>query len=131
MEDPGSMPWNPTFISGTITSCFWDTETSGLATSDGGTAKTTLEMKTAATYTNWDFSMIWSITPLLNSGYPDFTTGVITEAPTASAQTFCSGATVANLVATGTDLQWYDVETAGTALASTTVLATGTYYVSQ
>jgi alpha-tubulin suppressor-like RCC1 family protein len=29
-----------------------------------------------------------------------------TDPPTASAQTFCSGATIANLVATGTDLQW-------------------------
>ena len=56
---------------------------------------------------------------------------VVTVAPTASAQTFCASATVANLVATGTDLKWYDVETAGTALASTTALATGNYFVSQ
>jgi hypothetical protein len=56
---------------------------------------------------------------------------VVPVAPTAGAQTFCASATVANLVATGTDLKWYDVETAGTALASTTVLATGNYFVSQ
>ena len=52
-------------------------------------------------------------------------------APTASAQTFCGSKTVADLVATGSNLKWYDVATNGTALASTTPLATGTYYVSQ
>ncbi len=52
-------------------------------------------------------------------------------APIASAQTFCTGATVANLVATGTNLQWYDIIIGGTALVSTTVLASGTYYVTQ
>ncbi len=54
-----------------------------------------------------------------------------TSAPTADAQIFCNGATVASLVATGTDLKWYDVPTTGTPLASTTPLTTGTYYVSQ
>jgi sugar lactone lactonase YvrE len=52
-------------------------------------------------------------------------------APTASAQTFCGSASVANLVATGTNLQWYNVATGGTALASTVVLTSGNYYVSQ
>ncbi|MGC4040186.1 MAG: T9SS type A sorting domain-containing protein [Flavobacterium sp.] len=55
----------------------------------------------------------------------------ITAAPTALAQTFCNGATVSNLVATGTTLKWYNVSGGGTALASSTALATGTYYVSQ
>lgn len=55
----------------------------------------------------------------------------ITPAPTVSNQEFCNIATVANLVATGTALQWYNVATGGTALASTTALTTGTYYVSQ
>ena len=55
----------------------------------------------------------------------------VTTAPTATAQTFCNSATVADLVATGTDLQWYADATGGTALASTTALATGNYYVSQ
>jgi hypothetical protein len=52
-------------------------------------------------------------------------------APTASAQTFCGNKTVADLVATGTNLKWYNVATNGTALASTTAITTGTYYVSQ
>ena len=54
-----------------------------------------------------------------------------TPAPVAPAQSFCTTATVANLTATGTNLQWYDVTTGGTALAPTTLLTTGTYYVSQ
>ena len=50
--------------------------------------------------------------------------------PTASSQTFCS-ATVASLVATGTALKWYAAATGGSALASTTALASGTYFVTQ
>ncbi|WP_367175040.1 putative Ig domain-containing protein, partial [Flavobacterium sp.] len=63
-----------------------------------------------------------------------FATGTGTSAPaapTASNQTFCNSATVANLVATGTALKWYSVATGGTALTSTTALSTGNYYVSQ
>ena len=43
--------------SGTVTDCFWDIETSGQATSDGGTGKTTAEMQTAGTFleAGWDF----------------------------------------------------------------------------
>ena len=52
-------------------------------------------------------------------------------APTASAQTFCNAATVADLMATGTGLQWYDLATGGSALTAATALATGNYYVSQ
>ena len=56
-------------------------------------------------------------------------------APTASAQTFCSGATVASLVATGetgATFKWYTASTGGTALATTAALTNGTtYYVSQ
>ena len=53
-------------------------------------------------------------------------------APTASAQTFCSSATVANLVATGTAIKWYAASTGGTAFDTNTALVTGTtYYASQ
>ena len=56
-----------------------------------------------------------------------------TPAPTASTpQEFCDTATVANLVATGTTIQWYDVSTGGTPLADTTALVDGqTYYATQ
>ena len=54
-------------------------------------------------------------------------------APTgAASQTFCTGATLAQLSATGTALQWYATPTGGTALPSTTVLMNGsTYYATQ
>ena len=56
----------------------------------------------------------------------------VPTSPSASAQTFCSAAspTVASLTpAPSTTIKWYNVATAGTALATTTALATGTYYV--
>ncbi|MFZ4679580.1 MAG: T9SS type A sorting domain-containing protein [Flavobacterium sp.] len=51
--------------------------------------------------------------------------------PTASAQSLCKSSTVANLVATGSNLKWYSAATGGSALATTTLLTTKTYYVSQ
>ncbi len=57
---------------GTITNCFWDTETSGQATSDGGIGKTTAQMKNKSTFriAGWDFMTIWSICSGINSNYP-------------------------------------------------------------
>ncbi|RWW98742.1 YDG domain-containing protein [Flavobacterium cerinum] len=55
----------------------------------------------------------------------------ITPAPTAGPLTFCHSATVANLIATGTDLKWYGYSTSGPVLENTTSLTTGNYYVSQ
>jgi hypothetical protein len=54
--------------SGTISNSFWDTETSGLTTSNGGTGKTTLEMQMEATFTNagWNFQDIWAM-----ASYPE------------------------------------------------------------
>lgn len=71
-----------------IVDSFWDTETSGLANSSGGTGKTTNEMKDLDTYTtaanldegSWDFignenddsgdDDIWGLTSEINDGYP-------------------------------------------------------------
>ncbi|MBU1711861.1 MAG: filamentous hemagglutinin N-terminal domain-containing protein [Proteobacteria bacterium] len=47
---------------GPIVSSYWDTQTSGRATSDGGTGRTTAQMKQQATFTGWDFVNIWGIT---------------------------------------------------------------------
>jgi hypothetical protein len=56
----------------------------------------------------------------------------IPAAPTATAtQEFCNGATVADLTATGSGIQWYTAATGGTALASGTELTTGSYFASQ
>jgi len=55
---------------GSVYLSLWDTETSGQATSAGGTPKTTAEMKTMSTFTdaNWDFVEIWGIGE--NQTYP-------------------------------------------------------------
>ncbi|MCW4468362.1 T9SS type A sorting domain-containing protein [Flavobacterium sp. MFBS3-15] len=55
-------------------------------------------------------------------------------APTASAQSFCPGATVAGLTASGSagaEFNWYAGASGGTELATTAVLSATTYYVSQ
>jgi hypothetical protein len=59
---------------------------------------------------------------------------VIPAAPTAASQSFCAGATVANLVATGVTgatYKWYTSNTSTTPLAATATLVTGLYFVSQ
>jgi hypothetical protein len=51
----GLIGYNP--YNGHVTNCFWDTQTSGQATSNEGFGKTTAEMQTADTFleTGWDF----------------------------------------------------------------------------
>lgn len=55
----------------------------------------------------------------------------IMEAPEATAQDFCGTPTVAQLQATGNNLQWYADATGGTPLDNSTLLVNGNYYVSQ
>ena len=75
---------------GIVSNSFWDTQTSGQATSNGGTGKITENMKNVRTYTDlawsgglssaWDFvgnpyddtrnGDIWGINPDVNDGYP-------------------------------------------------------------
>lgn len=43
---------------GTVSNCFWDTETSGQATSDGGTGKTTAEMQDIITFSGATWNII-------------------------------------------------------------------------
>ncbi len=76
---------------GTIANSFWDAESSGMDTSNGGTAKSTAEMKSVDTYTlietqglqiPWDFvgnpndddgtDNIWDLDGVTNNGYPYF-----------------------------------------------------------
>lgn len=81
----------------TITNCFWDTTTSGQATSDGGTGKTTAQMKTESTFTDagWDFDTIWAIDSFINNGYPSLGVGttptVTTQAVSSIAATTATG----------------------------------------
>ncbi|WP_345255057.1 LamG-like jellyroll fold domain-containing protein [Flaviaesturariibacter amylovorans] len=56
----------------------------------------------------------------------------VTAVPTGnSSHSFCQGATIASIPVTGTDLRFYNVSAGGSALATSTVLASGTYYVTQ
>ena len=54
-----------------------------------------------------------------------------TAPPIANSQIFDEGATVANLVASGTNIKWYADPISSNVLSSSTVLQTGTYYASQ
>ncbi len=54
----------------TATDSYWDIETSGYSTSDGGTGKTTAELKVESTFVDYDFTDIWGIDPNINDGYP-------------------------------------------------------------
>ena len=44
-----------------VENCFWDIQSSGQAASAAGTGKTTAEMQTQSTFTDWDFDTIWHI----------------------------------------------------------------------
>ncbi len=60
--------------SSVTTNCYWDKETTGQSSSNGGTGKTTAEMKQRSTYVdgNWDFPDTWhhDIDLADNNGYP-------------------------------------------------------------
>ncbi len=64
---------------GTVSDSFWDTQTSETETSDGGTGKTTAQMKTQATFVDagWDFPAIWAIDGTTNNGYPFLSGGTV------------------------------------------------------
>jgi len=60
--------------SGTVSGSFWDTETSGQATSDGGTGKNTTEMKDIATFSG----AAWNITAVaLNQTNPSYVWNIV------------------------------------------------------
>jgi filamentous hemagglutinin family protein len=46
---------------GSVTSSYWNTMTSGQATSAGGTGLTTAQMKQQASFSGWNFAAIWNI----------------------------------------------------------------------
>lgn len=92
------------YNAGTITGSYWDTQTSGIATSYGGTGKTTAEMKQQATFAGWDFVNTWGITE--GATYP-FIIGMASAPPptptptsTPPSSTETAGVT-GNSVATG------------------------------
>jgi len=118
-----------TFCNGTTTGSLVASGTSlqWYATATGGTALTATDVLATGTYyVSQTLNTCESVRTAVS-----VTINPVTPAPTASAQTFCAGATLSSLTATGTGLQWYANATGGTALASAATLATGTYYVSQ
>lgn len=100
---------------GTVTNCFWDTQTSGQSSSLYGTGKTTAEMKTLSTYASWDFidettngtNDYWVMTSVLNNGYPALTW----QSPVAKAATA--------ITASGFTANWGNVPTTNWATAPT------------
>lgn len=50
-------------LNGTVTASFWNTETSGQDTSEGGTGLTRAQMQTRSTFTDagWDFVAVWEM----------------------------------------------------------------------
>ena len=85
----------------------------------------------AAGLNNYQYRAVFtSINGSTNSNAVTLTVNT-TAAPTASAQSFCNSGTVAGLTATGSGLQWFSGATGGTALATTTAIVTGNYFVSQ
>jgi gliding motility-associated-like protein len=106
------------------------------SSSSGGTAlASTTALTTATTYYAESQN---STTGCVSSSRTavDVTVNTLPSAPTANAsQTFCGSATVATLSATagsgGDVVNWFDVASGGTALASTTALTTGTTYYAE
>lgn len=74
---------------GGTSSSFWDTETSGQATSDGGVGKTTAEMQALATFADWNIATPTTGTAPLTVQFTDAST----NAPTAWSWNFGDGRT--------------------------------------
>src|SRR5678809_341092 len=116
---------NPTVANLTATgsNLQWYSAASGGAALSGATALTTATYYVSQTVSGCE-SARTPVTVSLSS----------TAAPTAnSPQSFCANTnpTVANLTATGSNLQWYSAASGGAALSGATALTTATYYVSQ
>ncbi len=62
----------------TLRDCYWDLQTSGMATDPLAIGKSTAQMKQQATYTRWNFQNQWSIAE--NFSYPDLD-GLLFHAP--------------------------------------------------
>ncbi|MGD8777654.1 MAG: T9SS type A sorting domain-containing protein [Ignavibacteria bacterium] len=55
----------------TYTNNFFDSQVSNQSTATGATAKTTTQMKTQSTFTDWDFTNVWQIVGGDGANYPD------------------------------------------------------------
>jgi hypothetical protein len=114
------------------TSYTWVVGTGWTIVSGQGTTSVLVTTGTTAQSNNISVYATNGTCPQTSSTYL-YVTLTNTATPTATAaQTFCSGATVANLSATGTAIKWYLASSGGSPLATTTALVNGThYYASQ
>jgi hypothetical protein len=83
-----------------IFQCFWDKQRAGIDTSRAGYAKTTTEMQTQSTFTNWDFTDCWKLT---SGSYPEVLPPV--EVATVAPEGFGTEA-APYLIATQENLAW-------------------------
>jgi hypothetical protein len=88
---------------GTITSSYWDTETSGQSTSAGGIGKTTAEMMQKSTFANWDFVNIWAIKEGVSYPYFSYALVIAAHADVTAEATSPAGAVVNYVLPTATD----------------------------
>lgn len=56
--------------SGTVTASYYNSDTTGCTDTGKGDPKTTAELKTQDTYSDWDFTDVWDIDSGINDGYP-------------------------------------------------------------
>ena len=65
-EDTGDFCGDNTL--GSIINSYYNSDLAGIGSTDGGTSKTTAELKKEATFVNWDFTDIWTIVE--DTSYP-------------------------------------------------------------
>ena len=58
------------YSSATVTSCYYDTAATGQIDTGKGVPLTTSQMKLQSSFSGWDFTSIWGISPSINDGYP-------------------------------------------------------------
>jgi Secretion system C-terminal sorting domain/Ig-like domain CHU_C associated len=123
---------------GTVQQSFWDTQSTGQTSSQGGTGKTYFEMQTRATFTNsgWDFtnetangsSDHWKMGECNNNGYPvfnwqasevypDLTFGSINGNVLDSA-TICYDGSATIHASSWNNITWHDSITAGNEISN-------------
>lgn len=102
-----------------MTTCYWDTQTSGKATSSGvadsAAGKTTAQMKTLSTFTGWDFTTIWDLLSY-SLGATDPSTLTIWPSATGDYDKFAEGTKDADSFQTDipstNDIRWIDSQEA-------------------
>ncbi len=107
----------------------------GLTFANGATGDVEFELRAWRTYGGSGCNNTWN-SVASNSWTVTITYECVTPlTPQAADQTVCTGSTVADLVAVtdyeNATLRWYDVETGGEPLDEESLVAEGTYYVSQ